>query len=118
MSTLAPRVVNDNGAWCWFQDERALIDPVAKALLVGSIAAPEGPGGAERAGHVELAAHDLTTGETRVLVLHENFEATTTISPILPSRSLMTPNSALNIHRNSIPMRNPDTAQGKNTRAW
>src|SRR5690625_3327633 len=61
------RVLNDNGAWCWFQDERALIDPVAGTLLVGSIAAPEGAGGAERAGNVELAVHDLATGATRVV---------------------------------------------------
>src|SRR5699024_5263711 len=77
MSPHVPTVhtVNDNGAWCWFQDERALIDPVAGTLLVGSIAAPEGAGGAERAGNVELAVHHLATGATRVVVLHANLEA-------------------------------------------
>src|SRR5690625_5494166 len=77
MSPHVPTVhtVNDNGAWCWFQDERALIDPVAGTLLVGSIAAPEGAGGAERAGNVELAVHDLATGQTQVAVLHANLEA-------------------------------------------
>lgn len=69
------RVLNDNGAWCWFQDERALVDPVAGTLLVGSIAAPQGPGGAERDGNVELAVHDLATGDTEVVVLHANLEA-------------------------------------------
>ena len=34
------------------------------------------------------------------------------------SRSLTTPNSALNIQRNSMPIRKPDTAHGKNTSAW
>ncbi len=77
MSPHVPTVhtFNDNGAWCWFQDERALIDPVASTLLVGSIAAPEGVGGAHRAGNVELAVHDLATGQTQVVVLHPNLEA-------------------------------------------
>ncbi|GAA1124527.1 hypothetical protein GCM10009630_23060 [Kribbella jejuensis] len=42
------RVINDNGAWCWFQDERALVDPVSGVLVVGSIAAPEGARGDTR----------------------------------------------------------------------
>src|SRR5690606_32260936 len=40
------------------------------------------------------------------------------ISPTFMSRSLITPNSALNIQRNSIPIRKPETAHGKNTSAW
>lgn len=70
-----PRVINDNGAWCWFQDERALVDPGTQTLVVGSIAAPEGPGGEARAGNVELAVVDLVSGASRIVVLHERFEA-------------------------------------------
>lgn len=66
--------VNDNGAWCWFQDERALVDPQAQTLVVGSIAAAEGPGGAGRSGNVELAVVDLRAGTSEVVVLHEVFE--------------------------------------------
>ena len=40
-----PRVLNDNGAWCWFQDERALVDPERRLLVVGSIASVGGKGG-------------------------------------------------------------------------
>jgi hypothetical protein len=69
------RVINDNGAWCWFQDERAVVDPESQTLVVGSIAAPEGPGGAERAGNVELTVVDLRSGSSEVVVLHERFEA-------------------------------------------
>ena len=29
-------VFNDNGAWSWYQDERAIVDPAAGALLIGS----------------------------------------------------------------------------------
>lgn len=69
-----PVVVNDNGAWCWFQDERALVDPVTQTLVVGSIAAAEGPGGEARSGNVELSVVDLRTGSSEVVVLHENLE--------------------------------------------
>ncbi|MFT4122427.1 MAG: BNR-4 repeat-containing protein [Microbacteriaceae bacterium] len=70
----APLVINDNGAWCWFQDERAIVDPRTGTLVVGTIAAPEGPGGDHRAGNVELAVVDRAGGTSRVVVLHERLE--------------------------------------------
>ncbi|HEY4572221.1 MAG TPA: BNR-4 repeat-containing protein [Kribbella sp.] len=83
----APRVINDNGAWCWFQDERAVVDPEAGLLVVGSIAAPEGPGGADRAGNVELTVVDLRAGTSEVVVLHAQFEADDHDVPALWRRS-------------------------------
>ena len=32
----SPIVLNDDGAWCWFQDERVLVQ--GSTLLVGSVA--------------------------------------------------------------------------------
>lgn len=75
--------INDNGAWCWFQDERALIDPETNTLLVGSVAAPEGPDGASRAGNVELAILDLDSGECKIIALHEQLEADDHNAPAL-----------------------------------
>ncbi|GAB3997753.1 hypothetical protein GCM10029992_21620 [Glycomyces albus] len=69
-----PLVVNDNAAWCWFQDERALVDPKTRTLVVGSMAVAEGPGGHARSGNVEVAVVDLRTGASRVVVLHERLE--------------------------------------------
>ncbi|QIK71286.1 hypothetical protein G7070_02045 [Propioniciclava coleopterorum] len=68
------QVINDNGAWCWFQDERALVDPDAGVLVVGSIAAAEGPGGEGRVGDLDVTVVDLRTGEATVTVLHPGFE--------------------------------------------
>jgi hypothetical protein len=68
-------VINDNGAWCWFQDERALVEPATQTLVVGSIAVVEGPGGEGRAGNVELTVVDLASHSAQVVVLHEGFEA-------------------------------------------
>ncbi|HQU73658.1 MAG TPA: hypothetical protein PLG66_15240, partial [Calditrichia bacterium] len=33
---------NSNGAWCWYQDERALLDTLAGKLIVGSVASGSG----------------------------------------------------------------------------
>lgn len=69
----APRVLVDNGGWCWYQDERAIV--VGDAVLFGSVAHRRGPGGAERHGNIELTAWDLGTGFCRTVVLHERLEA-------------------------------------------
>ncbi|MGP4112283.1 BNR-4 repeat-containing protein [Streptomyces sp. 4N509B] len=86
-STPRPTVINDNGAWCWFQDERALVDPATQTLVVGSVAAAEGPGGASRSGNVELTVVDLRTGTSTVVVLHERLETDDHDAPALWHRS-------------------------------
>lgn len=74
---LEPRasIVNDNAAWCWFQDERALIDSTRRHLLFGSVASASGPGGEARAGNVEVTVVDLERGTSQTAVLHERLEA-------------------------------------------
>ena len=82
-----PIVVNDNAAWCWFQDERALIDPRAQVLVVGSVAVAEGPGGRDRSGNIEVAVVDLRTGSSEVVVLHERLEPDDHNAPALWRRA-------------------------------
>lgn len=53
---------NDNGAWCWYQDERAIIDAAGRKLVVGSVASSSGTGGVNRNGAVEAVLYDLNTG--------------------------------------------------------
>ncbi|MDZ7725416.1 MAG: T9SS type A sorting domain-containing protein [candidate division KSB1 bacterium] len=53
---------NDNGAWCWYQDERAVIDIAHDKLILGSNASGDGVGGSSRDGHIEGVIHDLSTG--------------------------------------------------------
>ncbi|MDR6986877.1 uncharacterized protein YfiM (DUF2279 family) [Paenarthrobacter nitroguajacolicus] len=76
-------LLNNNGAWCWFQDERALIDPANNTLLVGSVAAPEGPGGSNRGGNIEVTVMHLATGERKVHVLHQRLESDDHNAPAL-----------------------------------
>jgi len=66
---------NDNGAWCWYQDPRAVVDVTNGKIIVGSVAAPEGPNGKKRRGNVEAAIYDITTGVCKVVVLHERLQA-------------------------------------------
>lgn len=64
-------LLNDNGAWSWYQDERAIVDPEAGLLLVSSVAAsPPGVNG-PRDGHVDLTTLNLATGERTLFVLGE-----------------------------------------------
>jgi hypothetical protein len=66
--------LNDNGAWSWFMDERAIIDH--GRLIVGSVRAngrfehTDRPGW----GNVELAILDLNSGAKERIILHEHFE--------------------------------------------
>ena len=53
---------NENGAWCWYQDERAVVDITSEKLIVGSIASGSGTGGSHRNGHIEASHYDLQTG--------------------------------------------------------
>ena len=69
-TSTTPSVVNDNAAWCWFQDERALVDPTSNLLVVGSIASTGGVDGEQRGGNVEVTVVDLSTGTADIVVLH------------------------------------------------
>ncbi|MBN1418031.1 MAG: BNR-4 repeat-containing protein [Planctomycetes bacterium] len=66
-------VFNDNGAWCWFQDERAILS--GGKLIIGSVADASGTFGDARDGNVEVTTYDLTTGATARYVLHPGLGA-------------------------------------------
>ena len=50
---------NDDGGWCWYQDERVIVDTTANKLVLGSVAT-----GSSRNGRIEVVMHDLATGTT------------------------------------------------------
>jgi hypothetical protein len=54
------RTLNNNGAWCWFQGERAIIDSSGN-LLVGSTPSTSGTAGVNRGGAVEVTTADAST---------------------------------------------------------
>ncbi len=55
---------NDNGFWCWYQDERAIIDTDLNKLITGSDASGQGTGGSNRNGQIEGVIYDLETGQS------------------------------------------------------
>jgi hypothetical protein len=67
-------VFNDNGAWCWYQDERAVVDTSNHTLLIGSVACSDGAGGDTRSGDVDLVTYHLDTGAIDRFVLHHNLQ--------------------------------------------
>lgn len=67
-------IFNDNGAWCWFQDPRAIVDTISGTIIIGSVAAREGPDGKKRRGNVEAAVYDIKTGTRKIVVLHKRLQ--------------------------------------------
>ena len=61
---------NDDGGWCWFQDERAIVND--GKLIIGSVAG--GTRDAGRKGNIEVLTCDLATGKKYVAVLHRNLQ--------------------------------------------
>ena len=68
-------VLNDNGAWSWFQDERAVFDPRNGSLLVSSVASSAGTDGLARGGSVEVVQLDTSDGSIERTVLHANLQS-------------------------------------------
>ena len=67
-----PNVItfNDDGGWCWFEDERAVVQN--GKLIIGSVAS--GAHDAARRGNIEVVSYDLATTELQRRVLHHRFE--------------------------------------------
>jgi len=59
-------VVNNDGGWCWFQDERAIVQ--GNRLIVGSVAS--GSRDPDRQGDIEVVSFDLSTGSRTRVRLH------------------------------------------------
>lgn len=66
-------VLNDNGGWCWYQDERVIVQ--GRRLIVGSIANGAGAGGSTRSGDIEVVSYDLDSGTAVRVTLHDNLQA-------------------------------------------
>jgi hypothetical protein len=71
---------NDNGAWSWMQDERAIVDAAGGKFVIGSIAS-----GGTRDGDIEAVVHDIATGRNDRYTLG-NVYANDHDSPVLLAR--------------------------------
>ncbi|MFN7921276.1 MAG: BNR-4 repeat-containing protein [Bryobacteraceae bacterium] len=66
-----PVVLNDDGGWCWFEDERALV--ADGRLIVGTIAG--GIHDPRRKGDVDVTSYDLGSGRIERVTLHHSGDA-------------------------------------------
>ncbi len=67
-------VFKENGSWCWFQDERAII--YNKQLIFGSVADRYGKNGEQLDGNIEVTSYDLKSNKSLgTFTLHEKLEA-------------------------------------------
>jgi putative BNR repeat neuraminidase len=67
--------LNDNGAWSWFMDPRAIVND--GKLIVGSVRAVgsnQANSSDPRWGNVEISVYDLETGRIANVVLHPHLE--------------------------------------------
>lgn len=62
-----PVVINDDGGWCWFQDERVLL--LNGKLIVGSVAS--GYRDPQRRGDIDVTTYDLASGRSQRATLHQ-----------------------------------------------
>jgi hypothetical protein len=79
--------VNDNGGWCWFQDERSVVDAAHGRALIGSVASRAGAGGERRGGDVDLTVADLNDGSGQVVTLHAGLQSDDHDDPALWHRA-------------------------------
>ncbi|HSB15349.1 MAG TPA: BNR-4 repeat-containing protein [Bryobacteraceae bacterium] len=83
-----PFTINDDGAWSWFEDERAIVHN--GKLIAGSVAA--GTHDPARRGNVEVAVFDLRRGARSLSTLHANLQYDDHNSPallVLPDRHIL-----------------------------
>ncbi len=69
---------NDNGAWCWYQDERAVIDITGNKLILGSDASNNGFGGSPREGDVEAVIFDINKRSIEKTILKDGASSPST----------------------------------------
>jgi hypothetical protein len=84
--------LNDNGAWSWFMDERAIVSD--GKLIVGSVRSMGTFSNIQDPdwGNIEVAAYDLATGSAKRVVLQRHFEQDDHNSPgllALPDNRLL-----------------------------
>ena len=66
-------MMNDNGGWCWYQDERTLFDQTTGQVLFASVADGSGIGGSDANQDIEVTSFDINTGDRSVYLLKDNY---------------------------------------------
>lgn len=62
-------VLNTNGGWCWYQDERVIVDSGNGKILFSSVATPGGAEGETRNGDIDVTCFDPATGDVSTVTM-------------------------------------------------
>lgn len=82
MSLKKVTTLNDDGAWSWFSDERAIVSGLN--VFVGSVA--NGSRDTERKGDVDVVSWNTATGRSKRFTLHDKLQADDHNNPALLRR--------------------------------
>ncbi len=77
-----PFVVEEDGGWCWFEDERALV--LGGKLIVGTVAS--GRFDPEREGDIQVTVFDFASAQATTVELRDQLELDDHDSPALLAR--------------------------------
>lgn len=72
------KTIKHNGGWCWFEDERIIVDN--NRLIIGTVKSPEGD--------IDVTVYPLDTDEARTITLHKGLQSDDHDSPaflVLPN---------------------------------
>ena len=112
-----PIVFNDNGVWCWFQDERVIVHN--DKLIIGSVADASGTDGSSRDGNIEVVQYDISTGTlSDPFVLHAHLDSDDHAAPaflVLPDEKILTIYAT---HGHDRSMRYRTTTNAGDATAW
>jgi hypothetical protein len=79
-------MMNNNGGWCWYQDERTLFDQTTGRVLCASVGESGGFNGASVNGDLYITSFDLATGDRTPSVLRDGYNANDHAEPALWQR--------------------------------
>jgi len=112
-----PVLLNDNGGWCWYQDERVLVHD--DRLIFSSVANRSGTDGEKRHGNVQITTYDLRNNKLLgVSVLHEHLLDNDHATPALLLRADGRILAVYSKHGNDKLMRYRISARPGDTTAW
>jgi hypothetical protein len=68
-------LINDNGGWCWYQDDKIIYDPCGGNVITSTAAHSSGFGGVggTRTNDMDTTTFNIATGKRTRVVAHEGF---------------------------------------------
>jgi hypothetical protein len=79
-------MINDNGGWCWYQDERSVFDATTGQVVCVSVGETGGIGGSAADGDLDVTSFDINTGERTTFLLRNAYNSDDHCEPAIWQR--------------------------------